>query len=411
MKNRKEFENYINEYLLNKNRIEPRCKHFGLCGGCKYQDYSYEDQLEAKHSALKSLFSDYINNIDYDIGGSPNEFGYRVKMEYVLSADKFGLRKTRRFREVVNLSECHLISGKDFKRIKRVYNFATSELGITPFDLENGSGSLRYFVIKSTENDNMLNVVTSNEFDINKLDLLAQYILDIGFVSVNHIPVNAEKDTTFGQVNKTWGKEYIDLEIKDRKYLIGANTFSQNNISAFEDLLSYVESYIGGAKNLLDLYCGVGTISLQFADKVEHVLGVEEVSESIDLAKRNAEINQISNVEFVAQDVKDFLRNDKYSEFDYGSRSNLETKFETGNKHYDTVIADPPRSGMQGKVCRRISKYFSPERIIYISCNPITQKEDLVRLSGNYSIVDMRAFDLFPQTNHVENVIILDKCR
>ena len=137
------------------------------------------------------------------------------------------------------------------------------------------------------------------------------------------------------------------------------------------------------------------------------VIGVDEVADSIKLANDNARLNSIKNAKFTTQRVDQLLLNEDFQEFRYRMHSDLNSRYQTDNHHFDTIIVDPARPGLEGKVCRRLQKYFEAETVIYISCNPVTQKADLQRLSTKYDIVAIQAFDLFPQTFHVESVAIL----
>ena len=439
IKNRRQFEARLLEHLQDKDFVD----HGYEAGGAPLYGYSYADQLQAKRAAAVELFTDIIPAElleDYQLTASPQEFEYRVKMEFVISSGKFGMRKSRQFSQVIDLHSTPIFDNDIHKLVRQVYDKG-NELGLVDYDLVERTGFTRYYVVKKlSRQELMLNIITSSESNTETLDELADFAIGLGFKSVNWIVVEPEHDRTFGPVVKCWGTPEVKMQIRDHKYLVGANTFTQNNIAGFEQILKFIDPYVSGAKNLMDLYCGIGTIGIQYADQVDKILAVDEVAESVELGVRNWELEAgswrleagnrelgeqestknnatrksgsetlDSRLQFITARVAEFLTDKDYLEYDYYKHSDLSTRFKTDKEHWDTIIVDPARPGLEGKVCRRLQKYFAAERIIYISCNPVTQKQDLERLLKSYRVVAARGFDLFPQTYHLENVVILEK--
>jgi 23S rRNA (uracil1939-C5)-methyltransferase len=399
--NKYTFAQHIQQALADKTAITPRCKHFGTCGGCKLQSYSYADQLDAKRSAMQNLFAPLLSAeqlASYEIVGSPLDYEYRVKMEYVLGVSEFGLRKAGDFQTIVDLEECHLIERAEFALVRQVYQ-KSLELKIS---------QLRYIAIKDVGEAAMLNLVTLYEFDGPEIELLANFALELGFKVVNWVRMPLGLDTAYGSVERSWPQSLLEFELRHKRYLLGANTFSQNNLAGFTQILDYVDSEFSAAHNMLDLYCGIGTLAIQYAHKADFVVGADEVADSIDLARQNLQLNNVVNTEFVTARVADFLHDPRFQEYSYWKQSDPSSRYRNDNKHFDTIIVDPARPGLEPKVCRRLQKYFAAEQLIYISCNPNTQFLDL-QLLPDYRIKSIRAFDLFPQTLHVENVVILER--
>ncbi len=376
------------------------CPHFGECGGCSWQHLNYATQIKLKQEALQEIMQEFRPR-ELAVVASPEEFGYRARMDYVCSYDPFhppqnrmGLRKRKQFRHVIDLEECHLIDPKLFVLVHKVYAQA-QQMGIPNYDLVSGKGELRYMVTRTTGTDYMLIMITRSRDLEAEVEKLAQFAILQGFVSVYWLEQPQLSDVSFGEVVKFWGDQYLSFRVNgghEVSLRIGPNNFFQNNIPQFNQLLKYVSEHLESADMLLDLYCGVGTIGISLADKFKHVTSVELEPESIVLAKTNANENKVENISFFA-----------------GNISNLQVEVELPMGTDQAVaIVDPPRAGLTPKGVAELLQ-LRPRQIIYISCNPITQAQDLHNLLPQYEIDSMCGFDMFPQTPHLENVVVLHR--
>lgn len=356
------------------------------------QDRSYADQLAVKQAALLSLWGEALPEQvrqAYSVIPSPEPFGYRLRMDYVCSDDRFGLRQRKRFFAVLDLQECHLIPPSLFAKVRDVYSFIRS-LGVPDYNVYHNTGFLRYLVVRRNVRDEwLLAFVTSEHNYHGELEQAALYALRQGATSVWWLHNPRHADTSFGSAFGHWGQQYLPQYVAGKRFTIGPNTFFQNNVLGFEEILAFCRPYVAGARRLVDLYAGVGTIGIALGAEVEQVVGVELVSESIELLHLNAGLNEMSErLTIMPGDVAEVL-----ASFSWVPG--------------DIAILDPPRAGLLPPVCAQLNKE-GPSRIVYISCNPVTQIDD-VNLLPNYRIVAARGFDLFPQTFHSENVVVLER--
>jgi 23S rRNA (uracil-5-)-methyltransferase RumA len=360
----------------------PRCKHFGQCGGCAFQDRAYlREQLELKKKSLESLFGRPV-----EVVPSPLAYGYRNRMDFVCAFGKIGLREKGRFNRVVEIDQCLLLPDRAAD-LFRLLKEGVRANGIPDFNYLNHQGYLRYITLRVAANtpDIMVNFVTATEEE--KLMPLLEIARDLAS-SINWIVQPALADLSYGPIWKSFGQPFFTEKAGPRVYCAGPNTFTQNNALLAPCLFEYIRGHVEG--RVLDLYCGMGAISLYVADGVKEVIGVEQEGEALKYAAENRRINGIDNVSFISADVRQYLvENEKTEKF-------------------DTVIIDPPRSGLGAKVARKILR-MGPKRIVYVSCNPKALAEDLETFIQHYDLEEVRGFDMFPQTPHVEGVIILNK--
>lgn len=364
-------------------RTAPRCPFFGLCGGCSFQDIPYpEGQIDLKKKKLAELFGREI-----DITPSPSAYEYRNRMDFVCAFGRIGFRRKGRFNEVVDLTECHLLPIR-FQPIFTRIRDTIRELCIPDYDYLTHQGYLRYVVLRVAANtkDLMASFVTASDDD--KIRPVMEAALAAGATSVHHLVHAGLSDISYAPIHCTLGNPAILEKIGSKTYRMGPNTFFQNNAVLAENLFDIVKSNVSG--RVLDLFCGAGAISLYVADRAEKVLGIEREGESIRFAMENRELNSISNAEFLCQDAGEWLKT--------GPEPNA----------FQTLIIDPPRSGLGGKIAKRIAKREF-EKIIYVSCNPNSFKDDLTFLGDKYRLEELLAFDMFPQTPHIETVGILKK--
>jgi tRNA/tmRNA/rRNA uracil-C5-methylase (TrmA/RlmC/RlmD family) len=402
--------------------VTPRCQHappLGFCGGCTFQDRSYESQIAAKRAALRSLWASELPAElleQVTMVASPEPFEYRTRMDYVTSKERFGLRRGGKFNYIVDLQECHLISPEAFAIARSVYEWAVT-LGLPDYDLRSHAGFLRYIVVRRSPQDTLLLAAVTAAPDADgayaaAIEQVAEHALAQPGVDGFHWLVNDSlADMSFGTPQRHWGAGLLDMRVGSRKLAIGPNTFFQNNIHLLLPLLDDIQSavcstqYAAGSKvsaasvrlhtaarrlpTVADLYGGVATIALHLADQVGHVTCVESVEESAQLAERNIARNGVRNVAVVAADVLAFLRDQSIGQF-------------------DVVVADPPRVGLGPDVCRELLR-VRPRRLVYVSCNALSQIEDARALAAGYRLTELRGYDMFPQTPHMEALAVFER--
>jgi 23S rRNA (uracil-5-)-methyltransferase RumA len=376
--------------------VAPRCPHAppaGFCGGCTFQDRAYATQVAAKGAALRELWaSDLANEIRERVTmiASPEPYAYRTRMDYVASRARFGLRRGGKFNFIVDLSECHLIPPPAFAVARLVYERAVA-LGLPDYNLRSHEGFLRYVIVRLSPQGELLIAVTTASRDYAaELDQVAALALAQPQVAGFHWLLNETvTDLSFGTPVRHWGAATLPMRVGRYRLAIGPNTFFQNNIHLLLPLLDDVASYATGAARVADLYSGVGMIALHLSDHVEQVVCVESAAESADLATQNVAANTIGNVAVVAAEVLPFLREQPAGRF-------------------DLMVADPPRIGLGPDVCRELLR-LGPRRLIYVSCNPLTQLDDARILAAGYRIAELHGYDMFPQTPHMEALAVFER--
>ncbi len=389
----KRLQKAIDQALKPMPRLERwPCRHFPVCGGCALQDVAYPDQVMAKRAALLQLWGELLPaalRADFDVVPAPEPFGYRLRMDYVCSDDRFGLRMRRRYYAIVDLHECHLIPPALFATLREVYQ-AARDVGLPDYNVYHNTGFLRYLVLRRNRRDAwLLALVTSAAEHASQIEQVARAALTRGALGVWWIVNPRPADVSFGAPVQHWGEPYLPQYVLDRTLLIGPNTFFQNNIAGFEQILRYIAPFVAGAQRLVDLYAGVGTIGICLAEQVGHVFAAELSEEAVALAQRNIALNGLDGrVEVVTADVAAILRDER--------------------TRGDVLVVDPPRAGLGAEVCALLREH-GPPRIVYVSCNPITQRSDVELLGERYLPVAARGFDLFPQTYHCEQVVVLER--
>lgn len=351
---------------------------------------SYNDQLSLKQSALEKIYG-----MDVDLAPSPEILNYRLRMDYVCShnpfhepQNRFGQRKMKRFNWVVDMNESVLFNKKWFKKARELFELAISE-GIEIYDLVKNTGDFRYIVLKG-DKEIMISIV-SKSGDFKKYKSLMQKAIDLGFSSVLLVHQPSLTDTSEGEVVEFLGNENIEVSLGEKGFIIGHNTFFQNNLSGFELILDDVRKELksNSTEKLIDLYSGVGTLGIIFSEYFKEIFGFDINPENVKMTKQICELNNIDNY---MNQVKDLNTN---YEID------LDIKKET-------LIVDPPRIGLEERGIKHVLK-FEPKKIIYISCNPITQKKDIDKLQKNgYKLKSLKSYDLFPLTYHMESLAILE---
>jgi len=384
----KSIRGFFNRLKNDYQKIEPKCAHFAECGGCSFQDISYEDQLDLKHRFLQELFGDQFA-LESSVHPSPQPFYYRHRMDYTCAFSRIGLRKIGNYAEVIDLSECHLISQKAMELLMFIKN-RVKELEIQDYDFLEHKGFLRYTVLREAKFTGELMVTFSSSSppseiqEKNFLQLMEETAEKA--MSVYWLKHEGLSNHSYGEAVKYFGNPHIIERLGTYQFVIKPDTFFQNNPLFIRKAYDDIKENVYG--KLLDLYCGSGTISIYVNDVCKHVTGVELVNASIEAAKENARLNNVENTLFFAEDVAEFLK---------------------GKHRFDVMVIDPPRPGMSKKIVRRI-KRIAPKKIVYMSCNPVTQFNDLDGLRDEYELErPIRAYDMFPQTYHIETLAVLSR--
>ena len=396
-------------------RVEPRCEHFTLCGGCRWQHLPYEFQLKCKQKQVEDALQ-RIAKIPFPeltpILGSENIWEYRNKMEYTFSNKKWltfdqlrsgadfperraaGFHISGAFVKVLDINRCHL--EEDLGNRLRVFikNFGM-EHNYSFYDLREQHGFLRTLMIRISSTGEVMAVMVFGEDDSDKIGELLTAVAENfpGITSLLYVINTKVNDTIADQEILLFkGREYIEEEMEGLKFRIGPKSFYQKNSRQAYRLYSVARDFakLTGNELVYDLYTGTGTIACFIAPNVSHVIGIEYVPEAIEDAKVNASVNKLENTEFYAGDMKNVLTSDFISQ----------------HGRPDVMIVDPPRAGMHDDVVKVILD-AAPKRIVYVSCNPATQARDLALLHEKYDIEAVQPVDMFPHTQHVENVVAL----
>ena len=407
----------IDILTYSKERSEPFCSHFGVCGGCKWQNMDYQYQLKYKEQQVVDQFTriGHLNVATWlPIIPAPAIKEYRNKLEFTFSNRKWltieeiqsetefenrnglGFHIPGAFDKVVDLERCYL-QEEPSNAIRDFIRAYTQENNYSYFDLRAQEGLMRNLIIRSTSIGEVMVIVVFFENDKEKIDSLLLAVQK-EFPSVNALlyAVNEKKnDSLFDQDIKLFsGEDHIVENLGGLRFKIGPKSFFQTNSEQAKSLYSTAIDFASISEDdiVYDLYSGTGTISCIMAQKAKKVIGVEQIEEAVSAAKENALINDIHNTEFYTGDTKDVLN---------------PTFFDAHGKP-DVIVVDPPRAGLHEKVINEIIQ-ASPDRIVYISCNPATQARDLALMKEDYSIEIVQAVDMFPQTHHVENIAYLKK--
>ncbi len=356
--------------------VAPVCEHFGQCGGCMFQDMAYENQLLLKKDYVNGLFEG-IAEVEEVHPSTP--FNYRNRMDMVAAFGKKGLRKAGFYKFVVDIKSCPLMQKKSNEAF---VDLRTILQDIQDYDYLNHSGYLRYIVLRQAmfTGEVMANFVVSERE--NRMERELEPFLH-RVDSSSMILSDGLADLSFGEVFQTLRGGHITEEFDGIKYRITPNSFFQSNSEMALKMYRRLKEHVHG--KTLDLYSGVGSISLFVADAASHVTGVEVVEEAVETSCINKKINEIENADFICADALDYIKEHR--------------------EDFDSLILDPPRSGMHPKMIGPIRE-MKLDKIIYMSCNPATCRDDIKALE-DYRVESLEAFDMFPQTPHVESIAIL----
>lgn len=401
-------------------RVKPFCQHFGICGGCKWQNIPYDEQLRMKQKQVYDQLTRIgkVNLPEFNqILGSVKTQGYRNKLEFgcsnrrwltqdeIASGSDFtqmnavGFHITGAFDKILPIEKCWLMDDLQNKIRNAIRDYAY-EHDIVFYDVRRQCGLLRDIMVRNSDTGEWMVLIQfhyeKDEDEVIAKNLL-QHIADSFPEITSLLYVNNQKgNDTFNDLNIEVfkGNDYIYETMDGLTFKVGAKSFYQTNTKQAYHLYSVVRDFanLTGNELVYDLYTGTGTIANFVSRYAKRVIGIEYVPEAIEDAKINSEINNISNTLFFAGDMKDILTESFISE----------------NGTPDIIITDPPRAGMHPDVVQTIIK-TAPKRIVYVSCNPATQARDLSLLDDLYEVVAVQPVDMFPHTPHVENVVLLNR--
>ncbi len=400
-----------------KDRAVPECEHFGVCGGCVWQTLPYQLQLKYKQQQVGDAFT-HIAKVEIPelspILGSDNQYFYRNKLEYTFANQRWltdeemdipdeekqlqglGFHIPGRFDKVLDIRKCHLQADPSNAIRLEIKRFCI-EQRFSFYDAREQVGFLRNIIIRTSSNGEIMLIVVFGADDKEKRDLLMSH-MEKTFPEITSLMyfINTKCNDNCGDLEAQLfsGKDHIIEEMGDLKFKVQAKSFYQTNSHQAYRLYSVARDFakLTGNEVVYDLYTGTGTIANFVARNAQKVVGIEYVEEAIQDAKVNSKLNSISNTTFYAGDMKDVLSDSFIAE----------------NGKPDVMIIDPPRAGMHPDVVATILR-AAPERIVYVSCNPATQARDVQLLDAAYKVLKIQPVDMFPQTHHVENVILMER--
>lgn len=402
-------------HKFSEKRIEPVCSHFGTCGGCKWQNMSYKQQLFYKQKQVQDNFS-RIGHLHFPeirpILASVQTEYYRNKLEYTFSPmrwltddemnipvderdmDALGFHIPAMFDRVLDIKHCFLQSDISNAIRLGLRAFAKSN-GYSFYNIRNFEGDLRNLIIRNSNTGDLMVIMVFGTDDVEVIQNVMNYIsLTYSEITSLFYVINQKRNDTISDLEPVLFKsqEFMTEKMELLSFRIGPLSFFQTNSKQAFNLYCITRDFAGlsGSETVYDLYTGTGTIANFVASGAKKVVGIEYVEAAVEDARLNSALNNITNTAFFAGDMSKVLTNE----------------FMTTNGRPDVVITDPPRAGMHEKVVKWLNDAL-PEKIVYVSCNPATQARDISLLAGNYDILAVQPVDMFPHTHHVENVCLL----
>ena len=405
----------IKYHKYSSKRTDPKCSHFELCGGCSWQNMDYEEQLKYKDKEVNENLS-RIGKIGshkkLPIIKSDKRYYYRNKMEFsfsnsrwitekeireeddILDKNALGFHKSGMWSKVIDIDKCYLQTNISNK-IRKYTKQKALELNLQFFDLKKQDGDIRNLMIRTTTTNEIMVLIQFYKYSKkaeNLLELIKNEFDEI--TSIMYVINSKPNDTIYDlEILCFSGENYITEKIGELFFKISAKSFFQTNSYQTSKLYNIVKRFanLKGNEIIYDLYSGIGTISLFLSKQAKKIIGIETVKDAVQAAKSNTKLNNISNCKFIHGDVKDII-----------------AKPIKGIKKPDIIIVDPPRNGLEKSVIKSIIE-LSPDKIIYVSCNSSTQARDIYEFKDFYKLKITQAIDMFPQTYHVENVVLLEK--
>jgi 23S rRNA (uracil1939-C5)-methyltransferase len=403
-------------HVLSTMRTQPFCQHFGICGGCKWQHIPYETQTIQKQQQvtdnLQRIGKVILPDIQPILPSAQTTF-YRNKLEFTFSDSRWltseeiasgnefnrnalGFHIPGRYDKILDINHCYLQADPSNEIRLAVKKYAI-ENNFSFFNQYKMQGFLRNLIIRTTSTGELMVIVQLAENQPESIEKLMTFVRD-SFPQITslHYVINTKGNDTFFdlEVINFAGKDHILEKMENLKFRIGPKSFYQTNSEQAFELYKITRQLAGlqGTETVYDLYTGTGTIALFVANQAKKVVGLEYVAMAVEDAKLNAQLNGISHADFFAGDMKNILT----------------TEFIAWHGKPDVIITDPPRAGMDAEVVTTILQ-ASPEKIVYVSCNPATQARDLALLDEKYYVSYVQPVDMFPHTYHVENVVLLEK--
>ena len=404
-------------HSLSDKRVDPVCQHFGVCGGCKWQDMGYEHQLFYKQKEVENNLK-RIGHLDLPemtpILGSKKQYFYRNKMEFSFSDSRWltldeiqsdkeitdknalGFHIPGMWDKILDIEKCHLQKDPSNAIRLETKNFAIAN-GLTFFNPRNQHGMLRTLMIRTSSIGEIMVMVQFFEDAKAEREVLLQHLSKTfpEITSLLYVINPKQNDTIYDQEILCFsGRDHIFEEMEGLQFKINAKSFYQTNSEQAYELYKITRDFadLKGDELVYDLYTGTGTIAQFVSKKAKKVVGIESVPEAILDAKANAERNAIENVEFFVGDMKNVFNKE----------------FIKTHGVPDVIITDPPRDGMHKDVVQQILN-IAPKKVVYVSCNSATQARDLEMMKEMYTVSKVQPVDMFPQTHHVENVVLLEK--
>lgn len=399
-----------------KERIEPFCSHFGTCGGCKWQHINYDLQKTYKRQQVLDQFQRIakvpLPEVMPTLGSEKNQY-YRNKLDFTFSNKKWltleqirseeefdrnalGFHIPKMFDKIIDVDHCYLQGNISNEVRNELRTFALNNK-LSFYDIRNQVGLLRNLIIRTTSTGQSMVIVQFGENDPESIKLVMEF-LNEKFPEITSLiyVVNLKGNETFHDLELVTftGKDFIEEEMEGLKFRISPKSFYQTNSEQAYELYKVAREFadLKGDEVVYDLYTGTGTIANFVAKQAKQVIGIEYVEAAIEDAKLNSQINDIENTLFYAGDMKEMLNEE----------------FIANHTKPDLIITDPPRAGMDEKVVEMLLRLEAP-KIVYVSCNPATQARDVALLAEKYDVEKIQPVDMFPQTYHVENVILLRK--
>ncbi|AIN73967.1 23S rRNA (uracil(1939)-C(5))-methyltransferase RlmD [Flavobacterium psychrophilum] len=406
---------YFHEY--SEHRTEPVCEHFGVCGGCKWQNMKYSQQLFYKQNEVFNNLK-RIGKVEMPefetILGSEKQFFYRNKMEFGFSNARWmteaeiksdqefddrnalGFHIPKMWDKILDITKCHL-QGDPSNAIRNEIRRFAIENNLEFFNPRNHEGLLRTLMIRTASTGEIMVLIQFFEENKVQRELIMNHLAETfpEITSLQYVINGKPNDTIYDQDVKLFkGRDYILEEMEGLHFSINAKSFYQTNSEQAYELYKITRDFAGltGNELVYDLYTGTGTIAQFVSKQAKKVIGVEAVPEAIADAKENTKRNNISNCEFFVGDMKNVFND----------------AFIAQHGHPDVIITDPPRDGMHADVVKQILS-IGAEKVVYVSCNSATQARDLALMDEMYQVTRVRPVDMFPQTHHVENVVLLEK--
>ncbi|WPR73712.1 23S rRNA (uracil(1939)-C(5))-methyltransferase RlmD [Algoriphagus sp. NG3] len=397
-----------------KERIDPFCSHFGTCGGCKWQHINYDLQKTYKRQQVVDQFQ-RIAKVElpevWPTLGSEKTKYYRNKLDFTFSNKKWltldqirseeefdrnalGFHIPKMFDKIIDVDHCYL-QGSISNDVRNDLRAFALENKLSFYDIRNQVGLLRNLIIRTTSTDQSMVIVQFGENDPEGIQKVMQF-LNGKFPEITSLlyVINTKGNETFHDLELVTyaGQDFIEEEMEGLKFRIGPKSFYQTNSEQAYELYKVARDFadLKGDEVVYDLYTGTGTIANFVAKKAKQVIGIEYVEAAIEDAKLNSQINGLDNTLFYAGDMKDMLNDE----------------FIANHAAPDLIITDPPRAGMDEKVVQMLLRLNAP-KIVYVSCNPATQARDVALFGEKYKVEKVQPVDMFPQTYHVENVVLL----